>query len=83
MTFILKIRIDTPRFQCYFFAMLGRSLDLTDKTVRSYLDILTGTFMVTDIIRPQEALPHESAAQAGITILNSCVFQRYPALEFA
>ncbi len=28
---------------------LGRSLDLSDKTVRSYLDILTGTFMVRQL----------------------------------
>lgn len=28
---------------------LGRSLDLPDKTVRSYLDILTGTFMVRQL----------------------------------
>jgi predicted AAA+ superfamily ATPase len=28
---------------------LGRSLDLSDKTVRSYLDILTGTFMVREL----------------------------------
>ncbi len=30
-------------------AELGRSLDLSDKTVRSYLDILTGTFMVRQL----------------------------------
>lgn len=28
---------------------LGRSLDLSDKTVRSYLDILTGTFMIRQL----------------------------------
>ena len=28
---------------------LGRSLDLSDKTVRSYLDILTGTFMIRQV----------------------------------
>jgi predicted AAA+ superfamily ATPase len=28
---------------------LGRSLDLSDKTVRSYLDILTGTYMVRQL----------------------------------
>jgi uncharacterized protein len=28
---------------------LGRSLDLSDKTVRSYLDVLTGTFMVRQL----------------------------------
>jgi hypothetical protein len=28
---------------------LGRSLDLSDKTVRSYLDILSGTFMVRQL----------------------------------
>ncbi len=28
---------------------LGRSLDLSDKTVRSYLDILTGTFMLRQL----------------------------------
>ena len=28
---------------------LGRSLDLSDKTMRSYLDILTGTFMVRQL----------------------------------
>jgi predicted AAA+ superfamily ATPase len=28
---------------------IGRSLDLSDKTVRSYLDILTGTFMIRQL----------------------------------
>lgn len=28
---------------------LGRSLDLSDKTVRSYLDVLTGTFMIRQL----------------------------------
>ncbi|MCA1787754.1 MAG: DUF4143 domain-containing protein, partial [Desulfobacteraceae bacterium] len=30
-------------------SQLGRSLGVTDKTVRSYLDILTGTFMVRQV----------------------------------
>ncbi len=30
-------------------SQLGRSLGVTDKTIRSYLDILTGTYMMRQI----------------------------------
>jgi uncharacterized protein len=50
---------------------LGRSLDLSDKTVRRYLDILTGTFMVRQLQPWYENLGKRQVKAAKIYIRDS------------
>ena len=53
---------------------LGRSLDLSDKTVRSYLDILTGTFMVRQLQPWYENVGKRQVKAPKIYLRDSGIF---------
>src|SRR5512139_2557097 len=52
---------------------LGRSLDLSDKTVRSYLDVLTGTFMVRQLQPWHENIGKRQVKAPKAYLRDSCL----------